>query len=41
MTFAIRRMTREDIPEVGRIGMLVDPQGASIAVIKTAPRQKK
>jgi predicted enzyme related to lactoylglutathione lyase len=30
-----------DIPEVGRIGMLVDPQGAMIAVIKTAPMQKK
>jgi predicted enzyme related to lactoylglutathione lyase len=27
-----------DIPGVGRIGMLVDPQGALVAVIKPAPR---
>lgn len=27
-----------DIPEVGRIGMFVDPQGAMIAVIKPSPR---
>jgi predicted enzyme related to lactoylglutathione lyase len=33
-------MEGTDVPDVGRIGMLIDPQGASIAVIKTAPRQK-
>jgi predicted enzyme related to lactoylglutathione lyase len=31
-------MTATDIPDVGRIGMLRDPQGALIAVIKPMPR---
>jgi len=34
-------MEGTDIPEVGRIGMMVDPQGAMIAVIKPTPPQAK
>ena len=32
-------MEGTDIPSVGRIGMMVDPQGAMLAVIKPAPAQ--
>ena len=31
-------MDGTDIPTVGRIGMMVDPQGAMIAVIKPSPQ---
>ena len=31
-------MDGTDIPTVGRIGMVVDPQGAMIAVIKPLPQ---
>ena len=30
----------EDIPEVGRIGALEDPTGATLAIIKPLPREK-
>jgi predicted enzyme related to lactoylglutathione lyase len=30
----------EDIPGVGRFGVLIDPVGAALAVMKPAPRQK-
>ena len=29
----------EDIPGVGRFAILIDPQGAAFAIIKTAPQQ--
>jgi predicted enzyme related to lactoylglutathione lyase len=33
-------MGPEDIPGIGRFGVLVDPSGATIAVIKPMPRGK-
>jgi uncharacterized protein len=33
-------MSPEDIPGIGRFGVLVDPSGATIAVMKPMPRQK-
>jgi predicted enzyme related to lactoylglutathione lyase len=34
-------MNPDDIPDIGRIGVLIDPQGAALAVMKPLPRMKK
>jgi len=34
-------MNPDDVPGVGRIGVLIDPLGAAIAVMKPLPRMKK